>query len=261
VTSVMGLEEYIERLTQCRTVDEVWQFHCDQMASYGFDRLLYGFTRYRTPTSLGNPADMLILTNHAPEYIQTFLDQNHYHHAPMVRWALENDGACSWRWLQEQSQGGMMTAAERRVYEFNLRHGVTAGYSISFPEQSRRAKGAIALTAARGLSQTDIDEVWQHHGGRIAAMNNVLHLKLIHMPYARNSLTDRQREVLEWTGDGKTIQDIAQIMGLQPATVEKHLRLARETLNVETTAQAVLKASVQNQMYLVNGAPRGVRQP
>ena len=50
-------------------------------------------------------------------------------------------------------------------------------------------------------------------------------------------------------------------MGLQPATVEKHLRLARETLNVETTAQAVLKASVQNQMYLVNGAPRGVRQP
>lgn len=256
MSDCIKLEEYIERLTEYRSVNDVWQFHCAQMAQYGFDRLFYGFTRYRTATSLGNPADMLILSNHAPAYIRSFIDQNLYHHAPMVRWALENDGACSWRWLQEQAAGRMMTATERKVYEFNQRHGVAAGYSVSFPEQSRRAKGAIALTAARSLSQDDADAIWDQHGGRITAMNNVLHLKLIHMPYSRRSLTDRQREVLEWTGDGKTVQDIAQIMGLQPATVEKHLRLARDTLNVETTAQAVLKASVQNQMYLIETPAR-----
>ena len=64
-------------------------------------------------------------------------------------------------------------------------------------------------------------------------------------------LTNRQREVLEWVGDGKTTQDIATIMDLTPATVEKHLRLARESLDVETTAQAVLKASFQNQIFLL----------
>ena len=31
--------------------------------------------------------------------------------------------------------------------------------------------------------------------------------------------------------------------------VEKHLRLAREALDVETTAQAVLKASLQRQIF------------
>jgi LuxR family transcriptional regulator len=46
------------------------------------------------------------------------------------------------------------------------------------------------------------------------------------------------------------MQDIATIMGLTPATVEKHLRLAREALNVDTTAQAVLKAALQNQMFI-----------
>jgi len=33
--------------------------------------------------------------------------------------------------------------------------------------------------------------------------------------------------------------------------VEKHLRLARENLNVETTAQAVLKAAFLNQMFVI----------
>ena len=59
--------------------------------------------------------------------------------------------------------------------------------------------------------------------------------------------------MLEWVGDGKTAQDISTIMGVSPATIEKHLRLAREALDVETTAQAVLKASFQNQLYAVHG--------
>ena len=65
------------------------------------------------------------------------------------------------------------------------------------------------------------------------------------------TLTRRQREALQWVGDGKTTQDIAQIMGLTQATIEKHLRLARDALNVETTAQAVLKAAFQNQMFVL----------
>jgi LuxR family transcriptional regulator len=41
-------------------------------------------------------------------------------------------------------------------------------------------------------------------------------------------------------------------MGLTAATVEKHLRLAREALDVETTAQAVLKAAFYNQMFTID---------
>jgi LuxR family transcriptional regulator len=80
-----------------------------------------------------------------------------------------------------------------------------------------------------------------------------VHLKIMTLPVSlpNQALTRRQREALEWVGDGKTMQDIAQIMGLTQATIEKHLRLARETLNVETTAQAVAKAAFQNQMFVL----------
>jgi LuxR family transcriptional regulator len=40
-------------------------------------------------------------------------------------------------------------------------------------------------------------------------------------------------------------------MEISPAMVEKHLRLAREALSVETTAQAVAKASFLNQIFVL----------
>lgn len=49
--------------------------------------------------------------------------------------------------------------------------------------------------------------------------------------------------------DGKTTQDVALLMGVSPAMVEKHLRLAREALAVETTAQAVAKAALLNMIF------------
>ena len=223
------------------------------MAEYGFDRLIYGYTRYRTATSLGDPDDFLLLTNHDPCYTNVFVGEGLYFNAPMVRWALENDGACSWSVLRHMTDSGTLTPEERRVIDFNQVHGVTAGYSISFKSLSPRTKGAIALTAQKGVTQSEVDALWSRCGEQILALNNVAHLRILSLPYTApgRALTPRQREVLGWVGDGKTIQDIATIMGLTPATVEKHLRLARQALSVETTAQAVLKAAFQNQIFFL----------
>ncbi|MEL6701198.1 MAG: autoinducer binding domain-containing protein, partial [Pseudomonadota bacterium] len=173
--------------------------------------------------------------------------------APMVTWARAHDGACSWSLVADMAASGTLTDSERRVLEYNQNVGITAGYTVSFKSVSARSKGAIALTARRGMSQAEADDVWAEHGADIVVINNVAHLKIISLPYMRSrNLTPRQREVLEWVGDGKTTQDIAEVMGLTAATVEKHLRLAREALDVDTTAQAVLKAAFQNQMFVLD---------
>jgi LuxR family transcriptional regulator len=244
--------DYLERLTNAQSIEELWQLHCDKMATFGFDRLIYGFTRYRTATSLGDPEDFVILTNHDESYTDAFLGKGLYFHAPMVNWALNHEGACSWSILGEMMRSGTITDSERKVIDFNRQHGVTSGYSISFKSISPRTKGAIALTARPGMTQEEVDATWSVHGRDIVVMNNVAHLKILTLPYAgpARGLTKRQREALQWVGDGKTTADIALIMGLTAATVEKHLRLAREALNVDTTAQAVLKAAFLNQMFV-----------
>lgn len=246
--------DHLKRLLNAQEIETLWDMHTKTMAEYGFDRLIYGFTRYRTATSLGDPEDFVLLTNHAPEYTDMFIGAGLYHSAPMVRWALEHDGACSWSVMHDMINSGTLSDDERKVVAFNRSHDVTAGYSISFKSMSPRSKGAIALTARPGTSQEKVDAVWAEHGDDITVLNNITHLRILSLPYTSptRSLTRRQREVLAWVGDGKTVQDIAMLLDLTPATIEKHLRLAREALSVETTAQAVLKAAFQNQMFVLD---------
>lgn len=247
--------EDLQAILDARSIEALWNLHLRKMAEFGFDRLIYGFTRYRHAGNLGDPADFVLLTNHAPDYTDVFIGEGLFHHAPMVRWALEHEGPCSWSVVADMDASDLLSAAERKVIAFNLAHDVVAGYSISFASMSPRAKGAIALTARKGVSQAEVDAIWARHGEDIVVLNSVAHLRILSLPYhapGRN-LTARQREVLGWVGDGKTVQDIALLMGLTPATIEKHLRLARAALCVETTAQAVLKAAFQNQMFVLDG--------
>lgn len=242
---------YIEQAMEATTVEEVWQLLVDKMETYGFDRLMYGFTRNSTANSLGRPDDMLILSSHDAAYTDRFVNGGLYFNSPMLRWAVENVGSCSWRWIEEQVD--RLTPEEREVLAINRELGVTAGYTISFQDNKIRNKAAIALTARPGLTQDDVDAMWECYGQELQVMNQVTHLIFTTLPFtgSQKELTQRQREVLEWVGDGKTMQDISTIMGVTPATVEKHLRLAREVLDVETTAQAVLKASFQNQIFVM----------
>lgn len=60
--------------------------------------------------------------------------------------------------------------------------------------------------------------------------------------------------------EGKTSADIAVIMGITTPTVEKHLRLARETLGVETTPHALIKATFLNQMFVTSPVETGPRR-
>ncbi|MEP4038783.1 MULTISPECIES: LuxR family transcriptional regulator [unclassified Pseudophaeobacter] len=249
----MTMLDYLHFVSGAKSLEELWHTHVLKMEEYGFDRLIYGYTRFKTETSLGDPDDFVILTNHDQKYISGFLHQGLYRQAPMVLWALENEGAGSWTKIRELLEDGQLSPGAKQVIEFNERMQLNAGYTISFFSASKRYKGAISLAAKPGSSQSELDEMWQEHGEDIVLMNNVVHLKILTLPYdpPNRSLTSRQREALEWVGDGKTTQDIALLMGLTSATVEKHLRLARASLSVETSAQAVLKAALQNQMYVL----------
>lgn len=54
-----------------------------------------------------------------------------------------------------------------------------------------------------------------------------------------NPLTQREMDVLEWVARGKTNRDVAEILGMSPRTVNKHLEHIYEKLGVETRTAAV----------------------
>ena len=108
------LRSYLYYISNTKSLEELWSAHTAKMAEYGFDRLIYGFTRFRTNTSLGDPEDFVILTNHSLAYTDVFLGEGLYFHAPMVRWALDHEGVGSWKMLADMIDTKTMSAAEEK---------------------------------------------------------------------------------------------------------------------------------------------------
>jgi transcriptional regulator EpsA len=63
-----------------------------------------------------------------------------------------------------------------------------------------------------------------------------------HAQRANSLISAREVEVLSWVRDGKTNDEIAEILGLSMLTVKNHLRHAMKKLVVRTRGQAVAKA-------------------
>jgi DNA-binding NarL/FixJ family response regulator len=53
----------------------------------------------------------------------------------------------------------------------------------------------------------------------------------------RDTLTVRQREVLQLVAEGRTIKEIATVLSISPKTVEFHKSQLMEQLNLHTTAE------------------------
>jgi LuxR family transcriptional regulator len=247
----LPLLSLLNRIASSSSIDEAWDQAAAHFASLGFGRINYGFTRFRHLKTIGDPDDALFLSTCDADYVQRYFFGGFYAKTPVFRWAEQNSGACTWTWVKEAFEAGRLSAEEAEAVRQNAAMGVVAGISVSFPEASFRSKGALGLIADPGLDHARVDAIFAARREEILAVANMLHLTIVHLPQLsrHRALSPRQREALEWVADGKTTQDVAMLMGVSPAMVEKHLRLAREALAVETTAQAVAKGALLNMIF------------
>lgn len=239
------------RIAESTSTDEVWRLAQGYFAAQGFARVNYGYTRFRSSRTIGDPDDALFLTSGTEAYATAYFRNGFYAKTPAFRWAQQNEGATTWSWVREAFLAGKLSPEEVETVKINMAMGIVAGISISFPETSTRAKGAMGLIADAGLDAEAVDRIFATKRDELLAVAHTMHLKLIQLPFSnrRRALTTRQREALEWVADGKTTQDVALLMSVSAAMVEKHLRLAREALSVDTTAQAVAKAALMNLIF------------
>ncbi|MBE2276223.1 MAG: autoinducer binding domain-containing protein [Rhodobacteraceae bacterium] len=245
---VLGL---LTRIAETSSIDAAWGLATGHLSGLGFRRINYGFTRFRHQRTIGDPDDALFLTTCDADYAQRYFRGGFYCRTPAFRWAERNTGICTWSWVREAYEAGRLSEAEAEAVRQNVAIGVKAGITVSFPEASARAKGAMGMIADPGLDHAAVDAILAARRDEILAVAHMMHLKIIQSPHLARAraLSPRQREALEWVADGKTTQDVALLMGVSPAMVEKHLRLAREALAVETTAQAVAKGALLNMIF------------
>ena len=235
----------------------MWAHHLSNMQDFGFDRMIYAATLLSGSEGWGDPGDRPVLTNYSSAVTDAFFADNLHEKAAKVVQPQNGVGAYSWRNAYAKSTANApLTKDEQRHLEICEKWDITAGYTIWFNEIGQRRKAVLGLCAREGLTQEDVDTIWKADGREIHSLCSIMHLKAVTLPAPahRDLLTPRQREVLNLIADGHSVQSVAATLNRSPATIEKHLRLAREALNAETTANAVRKAAELNQLFMISSA-------
>lgn len=243
--------------------ETIWSQACMFFGELGFPHVLYGYSPDSRGAELGAPENYLILSTFARPVIRELLREGYFRQSATFNWALKNAGLASWSMTPEDAGMGDDFLLTPEGAAFFARHGMMTGCSVGFSMERTRGRAVMALIAPPTMPQDEVDHLIEDARDVIFAVAATAHRCLSNLPYhpPGRRLTQRQREVLEWVAEGKTSADIALIMGITPPTVEKHLRLARETLGVETTAHALIKASFLNQVFVATPADYGTAQP
>jgi DNA-binding NarL/FixJ family response regulator len=119
---------------------------------------------------------------------------------------------------------------------------------LEWLEQAQKGKAGSKTTAM--ASFPDDEQLRLQYMGKLGPNEFLLRLAKdtsTNLPAEFSSelgLTTREGEVLSWLSKGKTNRDIAQILGLSPRTVDKHLEQIYAKLGVENrTAAAAIATS------------------
>jgi LuxR family transcriptional regulator len=241
----------LEPYLSARDGQALWAILHRDLAQFGFERVFYASTQRRPANGEFTPRDAVIRSSYGKEFDDYFVDGGAFLSDVTTQWALDSVGAVSWGLTRRLSRRGQMTARQQGVHDRSRALGIVNGYTASLRSTGTSLVSGFGLCAEETTTQNRVDDIWRRHGPDILAALTTYDTCARGQPRYpdEEELSTRQREVLEWAGDGKCIDDISTILSLHRSTVVKHMREARERLGVATTLQAVARAALQGQIY------------
>jgi LuxR family quorum-sensing system transcriptional regulator SolR len=132
-----------------------------------------------------------------------------------------------------------------------------SGLNVGIAQGSWSAHGAFGLlTLARPASSlTPVEIDWLRQP--VYWLANLSHTTMTallspkRMPEVSVTLTEREREVLCWSGEGKTAYEVGIILSITERTVNFHIRNVLGKLSATNKIQALVKAIAMGLVYPV----------
>lgn len=225
----------IERVTQCRTPEEVFRELLQVVEPFGLTNLIAG-TMPSPRSTRANTRQHLWAERHPPGWMERYLREGYVFEDPVIRRIHGEISPFIW------SEAPLSPAIEtrqrlimREARDFGLLNGLAVPIvlvdgslgSISFGGSHvnvpRKAIGEINLIA-------------------IYAMGRAVQLRSEVENSVRAQLTPREREALQWAAEGKTMTEIGHRLGISDRTVEHHLKAAAVKLGAVNRAHTIAEA-------------------
>lgn len=157
-----------------------------------------------------------------------------YDNAPIPKHCSQSIEPISWRGTTEDPT--FLKAPE--LWEEYYADGHYGGWAQSIIE-SKNLFSMIYVDSNAPLLQKDLDNIdLKMQWVAVSVLTKINQIRL----RQNIKLSEREKEVLRWTGDGKTSSEIGQILNLSHSTINFHIRNAMFKLDAPNKTSAVVKA-------------------
>ena len=236
------------------SLKDAWNNYQKIITDLGFPKMIYISSQYRRHDTWGDPKDALILSNHDDSYnMELFNSINLLRDYSKFKTLLTTPG--TWTSWKQIPLDNLPKSNIKKLIKLNNDHNVKNGIQFSLEQISPESACVIMLTGHPKITQIDLEKIWLNSKDVIIQISKIFQLTIRNLPHSPGSigpshpiLTTRQKEILNFISEGKSIMEISRILKLSTTTIDKHLRLARLNLDVSTTAQAVSKALTEKML-------------
>lgn len=205
----------------------------------GFDHVAYGF---KAPLPLSNPR-IVLLNDYPQAWRDRYAQAGYLKVDPTVSHGCVS--RCPVVWSRQ------LFANARALWEEAHAFGLKVGWAQS--SLDGQGIGGM-LTLARSHDDITTEEL-EANQQKMSWLVHVAHMSLSRLcraglaDHPDTQLSNRELEVLRWSADGKSAQDIADILDVSKDTVNFHVKNAVKKLRSGNKTAAVVRAAVLGYLY------------
>ena len=229
---VSDLFAAISKIDTARSADAILQAFRSAMERYGLRNFLI--------TGLPVPHDTdwqreILADGWSPEWHRRYVTEEYFLHDPCVAQCRHSPQPFRWGELPAARLVARAKLVIDEAAEFGMKEGICVPIHVPLA-----GPGVVTMASDRmevpPSAMPLIETLCVHTFRSLSALGT---------PGDRDEptpLTARERELLEWSAQGKSTDDIACILGVTRNTVESHQRNIRAKLDAINVAHAIVKA-------------------
>jgi DNA-binding CsgD family transcriptional regulator len=233
----MTFEEFLAQTNRAASQDEVFALYQKVLRNLGYDSVVYSLLTDHP--SLGRKAGHGVMGNYPRDWMEYYMAKGYFAKDPIPKHAFTTTAAYTWDHVVKTSE---ISTGQRRLMHEAEEAKLLSGAAVAIYGPNFEVAGVGIASTTGGVRPSD-DTL-----SLIRALTHQFHIAYSQfdlqraLPERQVYLTPREREIMSYSAEGKSIAAIAAILSLSGNTVNFHLKNVYTKLDVSTRQTAVVKA-------------------
>jgi DNA-binding CsgD family transcriptional regulator len=233
----MFFEEFITRTNRASSQEEVFALFREALTNLGYDSVVYSLLTDHP--SIGRKAGHGVMGNYPTDWMDYYMKRGYFTQDPIPKHAFTTTAAYTWEHVVETCT---ISAGQKRLMNEAEDAKLRSGAAVAIYGPNFEVAGVGLASTVGGVNPSG-DTL-----SLLRALSYQFHLAYSQFDLPRAQplkhvyLTPREREILSYSAEGKSIPAIGAIVSISEATVKFHLKNIYAKLDVSTRQTAVVKA-------------------